>query len=448
MAPVRPGAAGQRLGPPPVDVPGVPRQVLTAPRPGSPAAPGQPQPGEGVTRPLLPQPASPAAQPQTKAEPESESIPASTPTTGRQEKIKRGRRIGFLRPVRIPQVTVWEVALVAVVATVWPFRLVSIIVAAVAVLVIGMSSVRVRGLCAYQWIAVWWRYRRREGERRTTDPLGALLPNLRFQQQIDRAGNKAGLARLGEDWITVVRLAPAGKPDPVELVTVLRATCDRTDIRLSGAELVIWSVPPPPRARYYGDQRDSEPLQVHWLALRYRIAEAPLAAKARGGDEEGAAKAAATAALALVGRLAEVGYAGVVLEEPDLRQDLLVALGSDVGALSGPARPELRIRETWKEWSAGTLRQACFRTRDQRGALEVLGRRLSQSAFTATSHTLRRNGRGDLLGESTVRIGMHPTQPQPDAKQVGKALGVALLPRNGRQERYVRDTLPLALPSR
>ena len=367
-------------------------------------------------------------------------VPAKSPRS-------RGRgRIGVLRPVRIGQVALWEVALVAVAATVWPWRVVSIVVAALAAVTIAVTSVRVSGLCCYQWVGVLLRYRARRGSARsapTADPLAAVLPGVTMRRQIDRAGNRAGLADLGNSLAAVVRLTSTMSPNPAALVDVLHAAFGRTAIRLAGAELVVWSVPSPPRAQYYGDQRDVEPTRIQWLAVRYRPADAPVAALARGGGDTGAAKATATAALALVARLAEAGYAGVVVDEPELRQELLVALGSDHSALGGGT---FRVKETWRDWSIGTLRQLSFAPRSEPDAVALLGRWTAQAAFTCTSYSLHRTVRGDVRGEGRVRIGVHPTARIPSARELGRLLGVELLARNGRQGSSVLDTLPLALP--
>jgi type VII secretion protein EccE len=351
-------------------------------------------------------------------------------------------RIGLFRPVGIGQVALWELAIVAVVATVYPFRVLSIVVAAVAFVVIAVTSVRWSGLCAYQWVAVLLRYRRRPSPARGTDPIGVLVPGIRFRRHIDRAGNRAGLAEIDGSLAAVVRLTPAANPNPAVLLDVLESAFDRTDIRLAGAQLVVWAVPSPPRARYYGDQRDVEPMRVHWLALRYKAADAPAAAQARGGGETGAARATAMAVMGLAGRLADAGYAGVVLDEPELRQELLVALGSDHPALGGTA--QFAVRQTWHDWSVGTLKQTTYQPKLAWAGRAVLGRIVGQAAFTCTSYSLRRTARGELRGESLVRVGVHPAARKPTVKQVAQALGVALLPRNGRHAQSVVDTLPLA----
>jgi type VII secretion protein EccE len=345
-------------------------------------------------------------------------------------------------PVRVGQVALWELALVAVAATVLPWRPVSIAVAAVAVVVIAVTSVRWSGLCAYEWVGVHWRFRGHRSVRRGPDPIDAVLPGVRLRRQIDRAGNRAGLVESGDSLSAVVRLVPAANPDPAALLRVLESAFSRTDIRLSGAQLVVWSVPSPPRARYYGDRRDFGPVQVHWLALRYRTAESPTATLARGGGATGAARATATAALSLAGKLAEAGYGGVVLDEPELRQELLVALGSDHAALGG--KVETTIQETWHDWSIGTLRQLTYQPRRAADGRLVLSRYVPQAAFTCASYSLRRGAHGSLRGDSIIRVGVHPTSRMLKPKDVSRTLGMQLLPRNGRHGESVVDNLPLA----
>ena len=376
----------------------------------------------------------------------TQQAPPRQPKRDKRSGLDRGR-IGLFSPVSVGQVALWELAIVAVVATAYPWRVSSIVVAAVALGIIVVTSVRWSGLCAYQWLAVFLRFRRRQEIVKNSDPLATAVPGIRFRRQIDRAGNRAGLAEIGDSLTAVVRLTPGASPNPDVLLDLLRSAFERTDIRLAGAQLVVWAVPSPPRTRYYGDQRDIEPMRVHWLALRYRPDDAPAATAARGGGETGAARATATAVMALAGRLAEAGYAGVVLDEPELRQELLVALASDHPALSNPAlgnaQVEFAVRETWHDWSIGTLRQTTYQPRIAAAGRALLGRFVPQAAFTCTSYSLRRTKRGDLRGESTIRVGMHPTARKATVRQIAQALGIPLLARNGRHARSVVDTLPL-----
>ncbi|HEX3589386.1 MAG TPA: type VII secretion protein EccE [Pseudonocardiaceae bacterium] len=369
--------------------------------------------------------------------------PAPVPQAkGARRSGPAGDRIGLLRPVRAGQAVLWELMVLAVVATAFPWRTLSIAVAAVAVVVVAVTSVRWSGLCAYQWVAVHLRFRRRPATSKGTDPLGVLAPGVRSRRQIDRAGNRAGLIEDGDSLVAVVRLTPTANPDAARLLDVLESTVRRTDIPLACAQLVVWSVPSPPRAQYYGGRRDTDPVQVHWLVVRYRPADAPAATVARGGGETGAARATATAALTLAGTLVEAGFGGVVLDESELRQELLVALGTDSAALAGTA--ECTVQETWRDWSIGTLRQITYRPRAAADGRTVLGRFVPQAAFTCTSYSLRRTARGALRGESVVRVGTHPTGRTLQQRQVGQALGVDLLPGNGRHAESVVDNLPLA----
>jgi hypothetical protein len=304
-----------------------------------------------------------------------------------------------------------------------------------------VTSIRFDGLCVYQWVGVYRRFRGRRAvhAKRSGDPLQTMLPGLRISQHVDRAGNRAGVAKVDDSWVSVVRVAPALPVDPRVLLGLLRKAYDRTDIRLCTAELVTWSVPSPPRARYYGDERDTQPLQIHWLALRYRPSLAPAAALARGGGDTGAVRAVASAAIALVNEVAKLALSAVALDQNDLRQELLVALG--VGGSGGG----VKITETWQDFSFGPVRQIGFGTRVGKDDLAVLGRWVSGAAFTATSFTLRRDQRGRVRGTGQVRVGVRPTEARMGIRQLSKMLGVRLLSRSGRQELAVRGTLPLAL---
>jgi type VII secretion protein EccE len=349
------------------------------------------------------------------------------------------KRIGRFRPVGIRQIMLWEIAAVVVVAAWFPLGLASWIVLGAGIVVVAVTSVRLDGLCGYQWVGVYRRYRARRAthQRRGGDPLQAMLPGLRISQHIDRAGNRAGVAKVDDSFVSVVRVAPALPVSSSVLLGLLRKAYDRTDIRLCAAELVTWSVPSPPRARYFGDERDTQPLQIHWLALRYQPSLAPGAALARGGGDTGAVRAVASSAIALVSEVAKLGLPAVALDQNDLRQELQVALGVPGGSV--------KITETWQDFSFGAIRQLGFGTRQGKDDLAVLGRWVNGAAFTATSLTLHRDQRGRVRGTGLVRVGVRPTDGRMTIRQVSKALGVPLTTRNGRQELALRGTLPLAL---
>lgn len=356
---------------------------------------------------------------------------------------------GWLRPVTAGQVAVWEICALAVLVTVFPLEVPGMIAIGVTVLALALTTVRHGGLCLYQWIPVrlghrrWVRAQRRVEPQ--PDPVRTVLPGLTVRRHVDRAGNRVGIATVDDDWMAVVRLPSGGHPEIDVLLTALRAAHDREDIPLAGAELVVWAAPAPISAA----PGPVEPVRIHWLALRYRASDAPGAALARGGRSTGAERATASAAMGLVSRLAEAGQASSVLDEPELRQDLLVAMGADPRAFAGStpgARPLVKVEESWRTWSIGRLTQACFAPSAGREATEVLGTLVPGSEFTCTSFTLRRTPRGTARTETTVRIGFNAKHAPKRLDHVVRKLAGDLVSLNGRHGQRVPSTLPLALP--
>jgi type VII secretion protein EccE len=170
-------------------------------------------------------------------------------------------------------------------------------------------------------------------------------------------------------------------------------------------------------------------MRVTWLALRYRPRQAPNAALARGGGELGAARTVASAALGLVARLDEAGYGADALNQSELAQELMVAVhGAD------PAPPT--VRETWRDWSAGHLRQVCYEPHRVLDPAALLGRWTPGAAFTCASYTLSRTPRGRVRGEAALRIaGVDVEDLAPPFPAIRA---------NGRQQEFVLRTLPLA----
>ncbi|WP_194916416.1 type VII secretion protein EccE [Catenulispora rubra] len=172
------------------------------------------------------------------------------------------------------------------------------------------------------------------------------------------------------------------------------------------------------------------PMRVTWLALRYRPRQAPTAALARGGGELGSARAVASAALGLVARLDEAGYGADALDQAELGQELMVALhGAD------PAPPT--VLETWRDWSAGALRQICYEPHRALDPAALLGRWTPGAAFTCASYTLSRTARGRVRSEAALRIaGVDAESLRPPFPAIRA---------NGRQQEFVLRTMPLAI---
>lgn len=333
-----------------------------------------------------------------------------------------------IRPIRAGQVAVWQLAALAVLVAAFP---VNIAAGALAVAVVGLSSIRMGGLCSYEWAVIYIRYRMRK-PLSAPAPMLAVLPNLYVHTHIDRAGNRVGVATVDTDFTVAIRLAPTAHPSPQQLISLLHKSFTRPDLQLSGAQLVVWAVPASPA-----------PIRVHWLALRYRSDAYPLAALARGGGSEGGRKAAASAALRLVGSLADAGYPSVVLDTIELHQELLVAVGAE--ALHGPKSGSVMVRETWRDWSIGQIRQACYAPRRSADAIPLVGRYVPGSTFTCTSYSFSRTARGQIKTRAALRIGVAPDRQWLAQDTVSARAGIPLLPTNGRQHAHVLATLPLAM---
>jgi type VII secretion protein EccE len=365
----------------------------------------------------------------------------SQPTTQPAPATRRGKpaRFPWLMPVSAGQIAVWQVGVLAVLATAFPVVDVpAVIVMAVAGVAIVTTSVRIGGQCGYQWLAIYLKYlSRRKGKNDdAATPVRALEPDLVIHTHVDRNGNRLGITTLGEDpgYSVTVRLAPAVHPDPDTLVSVLRKAFDRTDIPLSAAQLVVWSVP--------AQSVSPTPISVYWLALRYRHDDAPWAALARGEGKVGAYKAASSAALRLVSDLAEVGYDASVLDTLDLHNELLVAVGASQDAMftSGATYD---AREGWRGWTIGDQRQVCLLPRDPEDVVDLIGRCAPDSVFTCTAYTLRHTAHGHTRATAIVRVGLPAGGSTVDAKAGG--FGVPLVAADGRHQAHVLASLPLAL---
>ncbi|WP_410672642.1 type VII secretion protein EccE [Amycolatopsis sp. cmx-4-68] len=328
----------------------------------------------------------------------------------------------WLLPIRPLQAAVWELAAIAVLL-VWLVdgvtQPVQLGVSVAAGLVVLLTSVRFAGRHPAGWVVTWtaFRLRRHDTRRESPDPLHCVAGPVKVRQHVDRAGNRFGVAEVDGGWSALVRLtAGAGSPSPSALVDILREAYRRTDVPLASAQLLTWAIP-----------RGDQVLRVRWLAVRYRPDLAPIAALARGGGDLGALRSTASAALSLMGALAEAGYQSTVLEAGELAKELRVALGVQGPSGGAPDR--------WRSWTWGGASQMCFAPRSAR----VWDFSVPGAAFTATSYTLTRTPGGREKAAVTVRVGARPGAPVPAPPSA--------VPLHGRHGAAVRQTLPLALDS-
>lgn len=331
----------------------------------------------------------------------------------------------------------WELAVAGTVLAGAHTTTPGMVIGGVGLLAVVATAVPRRGRWLYQWLTLGVRYRvRRRAQRRAGpagDPLDTVLPGVRFHTYADRAGNRTGLAGDGHSWTAVLRIGNTEDVDPADLIGPLEAAYRRTDLPAAAVQLVSWTVPVP----------DGDPVRMCWLAVRFSPAACPAAVAARGGGEGGALRATANAALALARDLSEAGIPAAPLDGAELRSQLTVALGAteDVAAT---------VAESWRTFSVGTVRQACYRPRSNltpAGVLAVTAP--SAAAFVATSLTLSRPGTGTAPADPemhlVVRTGAPAAQSKYGPDDAADALGIPLYRLDGEQAKQVRATLPLAL---
>ncbi|WP_431925301.1 type VII secretion protein EccE [Amycolatopsis tucumanensis] len=348
-------------------------------------------------------------------------VSAGGGTTPEAPRPRRFTVAPFVLPIGFAQIAVWESALVATLLAVHDVLPAKLVVTVLAVLVIASTSVRFAGRHLAGWALTWVSYRllQHDERRQAADPLRVLAHDFRLRQHVDRAGNRFGVAGVGDGWTTVIRLREGVEPDVAKVLDLLRAACDNPEIPLAGAQLLV---------------RTSFGERTYLVAVRYRASEAPLAALARGGGEAGELRATTRAALALMGALAKAGYGSTLLEAGELATELRATLGADAPA---------PVTDGWRSWSAGGTAQAGFVPLTREDVPVLLTSTARGAALTVASFTLRRNRFGRLVEEVTLRLARYAGTRRPPRT---RDLDVPVVPLYGRHAAAVRRTLPLALP--
>ncbi|GAA3521212.1 hypothetical protein GCM10022220_72650 [Actinocatenispora rupis] len=352
-------------------------------------------------------------------------VHTSTRTKPAATTVRHRRRF----PVRPGQVAVWQLAVVATVLT-DPTRWQGMVVGGAGLVAVGLTALPWRGRWLYQWAGTAIAFRaRRTPPAPAGDPLDAVLPGLRVHTVADRAGNRTGVAGDGRWWSAVLRVGHG--TDPLALLDPLRKTYDRADLPPAAVQLVTWTVPVP----------DSDPVRTTWLAVRFSPTACPAAVEARGGGVQGALSATANCALGLARDLAEAGIDATVLDAPDLRDDLTVALGAT------PDTPA-RVVERWRHQEIGTGRQSTYRPSTRVSPRELLTAATpGTAAFTTTSLTLTRPDTAttpDL--RLLLRIATPPAQIGATPDTPARVVHLPLYRLDGTHAPATTTTLPLALP--
>ncbi|MFG2717993.1 type VII secretion protein EccE [Streptomyces sp. NPDC048416] len=261
----------------------------------------------------------------------------------------------------------------------------------VAVVLVLLAVVRLRGRSLPEWLGTAWALRTRQRRAGSTPvPAGALPsfapavecdPTLRTYSHGDRDQRPIGMIGDGgfltvvlqvESDTTALRAADRGqRPLPVALV---RDALVVDDIRLESAQILLHTQPAPalrlPQqsvavANYapLHAPTAAPAVRITWIALKLDPELCPEAVAARGGGIEGAQKCVARTALHLASRLTGAGLRTTVLTEEELADAVATSACANplVTAQAGRAQePQRRTEESSRSWRCDNRRHTTY----------------------------------------------------------------------------------------
>ncbi len=308
--------------------------------------------------------------------------------------------------VGIGQVVLWEATVLAAgTMALRPTGRSAVVGAVLAVLlVVGVltaTAVRVRGRWLYQWALIRWRLRRSGPRvaasavapqvsatavagRTAADATAAIslptlaatgivagssvMPTLEVTEVTDRAGVRHGLVRVSQGWVAVLQVptdndvVTVGDLDPAAVLpvlpwSVLAAALDDRGVRLQAVQVVRLVTAAPtvgferstPLLESYALRAGGSPSRQRlYLALRLRPHDCPKAVAARGGGDDGAARALMSAVARLRQQLSRHGVLAAPLNREQVEFAVRTVLSATADDLNGnPTDPR-----GWKAWYA------------------------------------------------------------------------------------------------
>lgn len=249
---------------------------------------------------------------------------------------------GHVGPVRVGQLVVVQIVLLALVAAYPQPGVVSVPVTLVGLAVVGGIFARRGGRWWYQDLLGRLRlHRRRQARRRAGGQLlTPLAPALRVGETTER-GMRIGIGVDSDGWFAALGVT-AGDPDEVLRVLL------ELDPPVSALQMVRHAVPVATVMSPAGEQT--------WVALRLAASDAPEQASSRGGGVEGVHRALA-AAVARVGKALRT--AGI--DRRPLTADELVETLWVVSGWHGADATAVRMSpERWGAWLGADAEHICF----------------------------------------------------------------------------------------
>jgi len=294
------------------------------------------------------------------------------------------------------------------------------------------------------------------------------LPVLEVVEVTDRAGARHGLVRVAQGWAAVLQVPtdadvvavgdqdPATEP-PMLPWSVLAAALDDRGVRLQAVQVVrLVAVAPTVGFEQSGPLVDSYAVRAGgspsrqrlYVALRLRPQDCPRAVAARGGGDEGAARALVSAVARLRQQLAGNGIHAAPLnrEQVELAVRTVLAASVEDAPLARPDDPR-----RWKAWYADGRCHVAFtlsrwRTGTDPAALLTEPETLPATACISST-TLVQDPHRPVRLTATVRYVCPPEDRDRLRGLVAglcRARRVVLLPMDGEHRQAALATVPLA----
>jgi type VII secretion protein EccE len=292
------------------------------------------------------------------------------------------------------------------------------------------------------------------------------LPTLEILEVTDRAGARHGLVRVTQGWAAVLQVptdhdvVSVGEADLVQPAvmpwSVLAAALDDRGVRLQAVQVVrlVSAAPtvgfeqPGPLVESYALRAGGAPCRQRlYVALRLRPQDCPQAVAARGGGDEGAARALISAVARLRQQLSRHGIQAAPLNREQVEFAVRTVLSASAqDAVANPTDPR-----GWKAWYADGRSHVAFALSRWSAATDpaALLAELEAVPVSAciTSTTLVQSPHRPVSLSATVRLVCSPDDRDRVRTMVAglcRARRVVALPLDGEHRRAALATLPLA----
>lgn len=367
--------------------------------------------------------APPPATPPPRAAPASSTTsttvagPPPKPDSPGAPRVRLYRPPLGIGPVTVVQLVAWQVGVVAILAATQHSVLLTAVVAAVAVLVLAPTVIRIHGRWLHQWSVVWWAFRRRRRQFAAGDPEPArdLLARLARGVELESVEiddqpavlltHPAGLSVVFDIDPTegaLLMSTPQALPSPA----VLLPPADR-----KGPPVVVQlliQVTPAPRAhpsaaavgRAYREltNGDVPASRQAWVVLQ--VARTP------DFHADHDLLPTLTKVIQRTRRLLRQERVTARMLNRDEVLATVATLTHLTGAMPGAGSEQLLARESWRAWSTGGARQSCHRLLNwpsQRWEIDPLLRGLPSAGGVVSIAATRVDG-DNLAMEAAFRL--------------------------------------------